>query len=397
MGKNKLLLFSNPGEIDPIMFNAFGVSAKGTNDAIGFFGTGLKYAISIVVRHGGTFLIYSGNRRFEFAAGAARDLRGKQFNFITCNGKELGFTTELGKKWVPWMAYRELYSNTLDEGGTVELVDHINSNEGETKIYVGLPEMFQAHANRNQIFLDTTPLHVGQTAQIHPGRSKVVYYRGIAASDLHRSSLFTYNITTALDLTEDRTAKYSFMVDHYIARAIAQLSDPSIIRQIFTQSANSMESGLSYEDNFNFSPVFLDVARECYRKDPVSIPPSLVSVVTKIDPGTIFESITLTAIEKQKLDAANEFCKAIGFSISDYELKVVETLGPNVLAMAIRNTNRIVVSRRVFHQGLKQLCSTLIEEIVHLREGLNDNTREMQTFLFDYITTMGEQITGQSL
>ena len=35
------------------------------------------------------------------------------------NEEQLPFTTELGKNWEVWQAYRELHSNTLDESGVI--------------------------------------------------------------------------------------------------------------------------------------------------------------------------------------------------------------------------------------------------------------------------------------
>lgn len=45
------VIFENPGEIDPRMISTFGVNVKENDSAIGFFGTGLKYAIAILLRN----------------------------------------------------------------------------------------------------------------------------------------------------------------------------------------------------------------------------------------------------------------------------------------------------------------------------------------------------------
>lgn len=39
------LVFSNPGTLEMELVKLLGVSVKETNDPIGFFGTGLKYAM----------------------------------------------------------------------------------------------------------------------------------------------------------------------------------------------------------------------------------------------------------------------------------------------------------------------------------------------------------------
>lgn len=47
-----MIIFRNAGTIDPKSITTFGVSSKENPGAIGFFGTGLKYALAILLRHG---------------------------------------------------------------------------------------------------------------------------------------------------------------------------------------------------------------------------------------------------------------------------------------------------------------------------------------------------------
>jgi hypothetical protein len=49
-----IVVFENPGEIDAAAIRTFGVSVKEGENPIGFFGTGLKYAIAILLRTGHT-------------------------------------------------------------------------------------------------------------------------------------------------------------------------------------------------------------------------------------------------------------------------------------------------------------------------------------------------------
>src|SRR5690606_17354524 len=112
-----MLIFSNPGLIDETAITTIAVNAKTGNNPIGVFGTGLKYAIAIILRLGGRVTIYRGLKKLEFGI-KTKTIRGKEFDIITMNGRQLGFTTHLGHHWQPWMAYRELWSNARDEEGT---------------------------------------------------------------------------------------------------------------------------------------------------------------------------------------------------------------------------------------------------------------------------------------
>src|SRR5437867_1027619 len=95
-------VFENPGVIDPRSITTFGVSSKdNASKAIGFFGTGLKYAIAILLRNGCGITIYSGGKKYTFGV-FKEEIRNDTFQIVTMNNVKLGFTTELGKTWEMW-------------------------------------------------------------------------------------------------------------------------------------------------------------------------------------------------------------------------------------------------------------------------------------------------------
>jgi hypothetical protein len=113
-----MIIFENKGELDIRAIKTFGVNSKDDKEsAIGYFGTGLKYAIAILLRNGHDISIYTGGVKYDFGVNRSK-IRHDEFDIVTMNGEELGFTTELGKNWEMWQAFRELNSNTLDEKGT---------------------------------------------------------------------------------------------------------------------------------------------------------------------------------------------------------------------------------------------------------------------------------------
>lgn len=57
-----MILFQNPGEIDLLSIASFGVSVKEGENPIGFFGTGLKYAIAVLLRTGHRITVMTGPR-----------------------------------------------------------------------------------------------------------------------------------------------------------------------------------------------------------------------------------------------------------------------------------------------------------------------------------------------
>ena len=62
-----MLVFHTPTLIPIEGFTTFGLNAKpNVKTPIGFFGTGLKYAVAITLRLGGTFYLYIGSGLYEF-------------------------------------------------------------------------------------------------------------------------------------------------------------------------------------------------------------------------------------------------------------------------------------------------------------------------------------------
>ena len=66
------VIFENPGEIDPLAIRTFGVSVKEGDNPIGFFGTGLKYALAILLRTGHQVSMQAGELTLAFGTKRSR-------------------------------------------------------------------------------------------------------------------------------------------------------------------------------------------------------------------------------------------------------------------------------------------------------------------------------------
>ena len=192
----------NPGLVPMEAVTTMGVSAKEGENPIGFFGTGLKYAIASLLRTSQKITIWHGLERYDFGV-ESRVVRGKDFDFIRMKGSDsderLGFTTHLGAHWEGWQVFRELYSNCLDEGGEISF-SRIVPQEGWTTIWVSGEAFANSARERDRIFLETKPLYHGSLVDIHQGAGSGVYYRGVLVGALGRSGVYTYNLTTSMTL-----------------------------------------------------------------------------------------------------------------------------------------------------------------------------------------------------
>lgn len=272
-----MIVFENSGEIDPRLISLIGVNVKENSNAIGYFGTGLKYAVACLSRWGESLIIQSGEAEFSFCIEEQR-IRGQTFGVIVMHSAidqlQLGFTTDLGKRWEPWMVYRELWCNAHDEPDTrVYVPPKIPTPvAGMTRVIASGPKIAQAHNNRNDFILEPRePLHVLPGLEIYEGEGKRIFYRGVAVQALAKPSLYTYNITEHLYLTEDRTAG-SWTTDPIIVRGLSQIEDRSVIDATLTAPSEALESRLDYDYARDPGPAWNERAQHLALTRPMDIP-----------------------------------------------------------------------------------------------------------------------------
>lgn len=253
------IVFKTPGLLDLKSATTFGMNAKPkTDNPIGFFGTGLKYAIAVLVRHGIPLTILIGDKQYDFYVKDI-EFREKGFGLVMYKARqglvarwkyvELPYTTELGKHWELWQAFRELESNTRDEGGetyhdTANIDMHIGE-PGHTKIIVGGDAFEKVWAEREKIFLPggLTTYDQDSNLQIMKQPSNHLYYRGLRVMDLEKPSQFTYNILSKVDLTEDRTLKHPYQVSQVIAGYIVRSKDKEMVAKILSTDPEKFYEG----------------------------------------------------------------------------------------------------------------------------------------------------------
>jgi hypothetical protein len=398
------IIFKNDGEIDYRAFTNFGISSKpNSSNAIGYFGTGLKYAVAVLLREGCGITVYSGENKLTFEK-IAGNFRGQEFDFIqlTINESspiELAFTTELGKNWELWCAYRELACNCMDEGGDAELSGDfpVSGIAGSTLIIVTGDRFVEEHERRDTLLLSHAPdIHTSKM-NLHLRQTTHVFYKGVRVGNVS-PCLYTYDALTGMSLTEDRTLSSTYEFRNTLARVIvSEVSDKSVIENIVLCDINWWEHDMDFDwSSASPSDEFLSVIGKLVERKVSKINPSALVVWKKATQGEVEPSpITLTKVQQNMYEKAVGFCEKFGFDILDYPVKFVGELGSGTLAMAHEGT--IFITERVFHQGTKQLASTLIEEYLHLHHGYDDCSRELQTYLFDRVVSMGEEINGEVL
>lgn len=382
--------FINRGLIDLRAVRTFGMSAKETENPIGFFGTGLKYAIAVCLRLGCRVTLWRGAERYDFDTGHA-ELRGTSFKLVRMNGEELAFTTELGKTWEIWQAFRELYCNALDEGGSV-YGSEAEHAEDHTTVVVHGEAFHAAYEARESIVLQAAPQWRTPRVEIHQRHCHYGFYRGIRATQLQQHAVHTYNVLKNLDLTEDRTVKNVYAFNNAVRDAVIESQDADLIRAFLRAPAGSFESSLDLDGWTTPSEMFLAVVgdlgfRECTNQSAFKLFKKHRKTVLSPD------ATPLNKIEAIQLQRATRFCEFMGYKVGEYEVVVTSDLEENTLGRAYEG--RIFINRSAFAMGTKMVAGTLIEEYIHLRHKLDDESRALQNHLLNALVSMGEIAMGE--
>ena len=241
-----MIIFENAGRIDTRSIVTFGVNVKETENPIGYFGTGLKYALAVLLREKQQVTMYVGTTKYEFRL-KSQQIRGKEFQYVTMDEHVLPFTTSLGKGWLLWHAYRELAANAYDEPeGRVYHDELYVPHESKTAFCVDGLAFKSVHEDRASIFLKSDPIYSFPNLKIHSGPGKWLYCNGIRVHELSKPAMYDYNLIGSVRLTEDRTLQSIYTAHRVIANTIAQCTQSSLIRQLLEANQNHWESTVDY-------------------------------------------------------------------------------------------------------------------------------------------------------
>jgi len=377
----KEVYFANAGLIDLNVIRLMGVSVKDSKSPIGYFGTGLKYAIATLLRHGQEIELIRGGERFVFSARETM-VRGEAFRQCFMNDEPLPFTTELGKKWEVWQAYRELHSNMLDEGGLV--IDE--PIEDETVLVARGESIHMQYLGRDDIFLATKPIAANSMIEVHPGESSAVFYRGVRAGHLPNPGAFTYNFLCEMELTEDRTFRSQWDVEWKLATTIPRLHHKGVISKLL-EGRDSFDQSLAFNHCGSPSEEFIEVASQRY--NDTATPQAAKAVVERDrQERAVFKPATMLDHEKDKFLEAFPHLQKLGCSLSPEDVEIVESLGPETFAMFKRDSGQIYLAKMTFDWGLETLVAALYEEWLHKDYHYKDRTTALQNFLFQRLVAL---------
>lgn len=263
----KNIYFYNQGILSLMDLTTMGDSSKREDgNKIGKFDSGLKYAIAILLRNKVLFQIKSGNNIYEFDSEILKDEEtGKEKEMIRVHQKNknhngtvihrTSFALQLGHDWEFWMAFRELFSNCLDEKGNIfigNITDDHSIVDSETVIEIRGNEKVQEIVDHwDSYFInDKVPLEEQYGIKIYQNKHSnylKIYKNGILVyKDENCKSIFSYDHAHA-EIDEMRVLKNLTSVEYYIDLALCYAQDIYIINKIYQcKDENIFEYRLSY-------------------------------------------------------------------------------------------------------------------------------------------------------
>jgi len=413
----KYLKFKNNGEIQLEAITLLGASTKRTdNNKIGFFGSGNKFAIAYLLRNGYNIKLFAGNNELKVTTKPQR-LGEEIFDVIHINDTPTSITTEFGAKWKLWQALRELYSNSIDEGGeSLEVVNNISPSEGETHYYILMrPELLDWFSNFNDYFSENKEVlfecEYGKILKKHNNFAHL-YRKGIKVYESKDNSLYDYDFHD-INITEDRIISYSWEISEKIWRIIYACTNKDIIRNIFhnINQSNLIEtniSGVADIPTSGISEEIKEILKEMkvcnanmggylspeealiFKQIPSKIFNSLSHLLTDDNLGNAFKvgldgmmyrECEFTLLQEKTINKLRDFlkeCNAL-YLIEDYEIIAGIFDNKQILGYADKKNNKIVISNTNLDQGINEILNTIIEEYIHLKYNVKDCTREFQT------------------
>ena len=408
------LKISNKGLLDIEALTLLGASSKrGDSTKIGMFGSGNKFALAYLLRNNYNIKIFSGKNEIIISTIQKR-FRDKNFNVIVVNNKETSITTDFGKDWDLAQAIRELYCNSIDEGEhTLEFVKDITLEENKTSIFIksqseitNYISKFDDYFAENKKVLFECPY--GKI--LEKGGDKLNLYRkGIRCMETDKQSLYDYDLTD-VDIDENRLVKYTWQMASKIWNLIYQCTNKEVIMNILINCSNNqyIECIPSEFNSVNNSLMSIEY-KECLKN--VTIAPRAMAGLLSIDeqassvilPDIIYNhalsilgnnniaskfkiyknnfylEIPLTPLHQSSLEKAIDFFIECNYKeVTDYEIIIARFEDKKILGIADYENSRIILSEICMESGLQTIIETVIEEYIHLKYEVKDETRGFQ-------------------
>ena len=262
------IIIQNAGELPIWGMRLLGLSNKNELQ-IGKFGTGLKESIALLARMGVEPIIFSGTCRIDFSTQSIDGqqelcfmLSERRDRFAENEWHGLGLHPNFGKSdWAdPWMVFRELICNAIDESGIDSLYHDItyeepSGKENATRVFLPANEnLVKAYGTIENKILDLGKYETisdsidGRVLAKRDDKPLQIYHRGVWVDQDrgdNKVSLFDYDLPT-IDLNESRSADW-FDVNWTMRKLICRFGEAQAERLLISVIKRNKSDELPYE------------------------------------------------------------------------------------------------------------------------------------------------------
>ena len=414
----QFLRIRNAGEIDPLALTLLGASSKADGQSIGFFGSGNKYALATILRHGLTFRIFSGKREIPVEVRQA-EFRGESFGVIWLDGTATSITTRTGPKWEVRDAIRELWSNALDEGEEeIELGDFEPSGtDGSTTLFIeASDEVVDMRNNWDQYFLPkgVKELYKNDYGRILHTPLSGFYRRGVwICEDRKFETKFTYDFAS-VDLPESRKIDSNGTI-HYVAYVLETCPNIGLFasliadlprehgewralsRYMSSPAKEAIKAAflLKYDfvGNARNQGQFAAGKHKVLWIEPgpvlgVLLDAGVPSIESHMKYDEAFTCKPWPIGAKAVLDREITLLAVNGIDLRPFQMQYVDFREAHMIAQADMKNRRCLLGSRAFEDNGRALRKALIEEWTHLAHNVLDHTVAQQHVYLDTIVRL---------
>jgi len=421
----KTLLIKNNTLIEHNAFHLIGACTKRDDSgSIGYFGSGLKYAIAVLLREGIHFKVFSGLKEIKITT-EPEEFRNQTFQVIYVNGVKTSLTTDMGPDWKIWQAVREVFCNAIDEGDYeygCHLVTAPTRDATTFHIDCDNDTLQEIVNNWDKYFsLKRKTVTANKRGQVFKCMDEYVciYRKGIRCWEEQKKSLYDYNIYD-LKINESRIATSQHDLYREIRLMWTNDATPEMLRNFCTHAKETLiethmywqyaygsdygEQWLTFFKDKFLVPIesagwFMDKVE---RRDSVQLPTSMVKSLKKAFPelNTALDGVNelfdyrlrdFADSEQFKLKKALDFFEEVKINV-DYPINIADF--KDNLIFGVADEGKIILSGNCFSHGIREVALTILEEMAHLDSNASDNTRAMQNYLFNQILNLLENNNG---
>lgn len=408
----RYLRIKNQGVMSPEAIHLVGASTKRNEpNKIGQFGSGNKYALAYLLRNHHELQIFAGQQPIELTT-VPTSFRDQTFEVIHVNGERTSITTEMGKDWELWQALREIYCNALDEGGcSMDFVQEIMPLPDETHFYIRNNAQVMEFAKNfdNYIAVNKKVFFECDKGRIleKSGDTCNIYRRGIRCFNTNKTSMYDYDFNE-ITIDENRLVKYPWQVEERLWELLFRCDNREVIMGVLHNSSRQemMEGCISDYSDLNASAIgeefksaistvnlapksFAGLLKPDEHHNHIVIPTKVFDAARahltdeqvgdrfKVDfRGGAFREVEFSLLHAQALKDALYFLNEVNFPIDQ---EVVCAIFESKSVMGCAYQGKIYLSDLCLDKGINEVVNTLIEEHVHLKYDVRDETRGFQT------------------